>query len=157
MYMTTAKEIFSPVYELVGETLTDIGVYYDLLKLTFGEYEIHASCFARVTCDQKVLFTTQDYQSWDEKESKHNDLYINIADHGGSLIDRTVQSVEVSSVNDLIIVLDNGARIEIFNSNGGQLHFTEWSEQWFFFKPKNESYPYLSVSNGGVEREVKES
>lgn len=151
--MTTA---ISPIYELIGQSLTDIGVCYEILKLTFGEYEIHASCFARILHNSQILLSTQDYQSWDEKDYRHNDMYRNLAKHGGSVINQTVRSVDVSPVNDLFIVLENGVRIEIYNSNG-ELHLTDNNEQWFFYKPKDDTYPYLSVRNTGIAPEQKES
>lgn len=98
-----------------------------------------------------ILLTTQDYQSWGEKDYKHNDMYLNIVKHGTTLIGHKVRSVEVSNVNDLFIVLDNDIKIEIFSSDGSH-QLSDESEQWFFYKPKDEAYPYLRVTNNGVER-----
>ncbi len=153
--MTTANNQLMPVYELVGQTMSDLGAHYEILILRFGEYEIHVSCFARILHNGEVLLTTQDYQSWDGKDHKHNDMYLNIAKHGATLIGQTVRSVEVSSVNDLFLVLDNGARIEIFSSDGNR-RLSEEGEKWFFYKPRDKAYPYLSVTNNGVEIEIKE-
>ena len=153
--MTTANNEFMPVYELVGQVMTDLGAHYEILILRFGEYEIHVSCFARIIHSGKILLTTQDYQSWDEKDHKHNDMYLNIAKHGETLIGQTVRSVEVSKVNDLFIVLDNDVQIEIYSSDGSH-QLSEESEQWFFYKPKDKAYPYLSVTNNGVETESNE-
>ena len=82
-------------------------------------------------------------------------MYLNIAKHGAMLIGQTVRSVEASKVNDLFIVLDNDAQIEIFSSEGSH-QFSEESEQWFFYKPKDKTYPYLSVTNNGAETESNE-
>ena len=112
--MTTANNDFMPVYELVGQVMTDLGAHYEILILRFGEYEIHVSCFARILHNGKILLTTQDYQSWDEKDHKQNDMYLNIAKYGETLIGQKVRSVEVSPINDLFIVLDNDTRIEIY-------------------------------------------
>ena len=152
--MTTASNEL-PVYELIGQTMSDLGAHYEILILRFGEYEIHVSCFARIIHDGKILLTTRDYQSWDEKDHKHNDMYFNIAKHGEALIGQSVRSVEVSKVNDLFIVLENGAQIEIYSGNGRH-QLSEESEQWFFYKPKDKAYPYLSVTNNGVETENNE-
>ena len=84
--MTTANNKFTPVYELVGQTMTDLGAYHEILILRFGEYEIHVSCFARIIHNGEIMLTTQDYQSWDEKDYKHNDMYLNIAKYGAKLI-----------------------------------------------------------------------
>lgn len=65
--MTTANNELMPVYELVGQTMSDLGAHYEILILRFGEYEIHVSCFARILHSRKILLTTQDYQSWDKK------------------------------------------------------------------------------------------
>ena len=153
--MTTANNDSMPVYELVGQVMTDLGAHYEILILRFGEYEIHVSCFARIIHDGKILLTTQDYQSWDEKDHKQNDMYLNIAKYGEALIGQKVRSVEVSPINDLFIVLDNDTRIEIYNS-GASHQLSEESEQWFFYKPKDKTYPYLSVTNNGVETENNE-
>ena len=153
--MTTANNNIMPVYELVGQMMTDLGAHYEILILRFGEYEIHVSCFARIIHDGKILLTTQDYQSWDKKVHKHNDMYLNIAKHGATLIGQTVCSVEISQVNDLFIVLDNDVRIEIYSSDGST-GYQEESEQWFFYKPKDKTYPFLSVTNNGVETESNE-
>lgn len=144
------------VYDLVGQRLSDLGAHYEILILRFGEYELHVSCFARIIHNEEILLTTRDYQSWDESNHKHNDMYINIAKHGEALVGQRVTAVEISPVNDLFVTLDNDARIEIFSSNGN-LQFTAEKEQWFFYKPKDKAYPFLSISNTGAERERNES
>lgn len=151
--MTTANNEL-PVYELVGQVMTDLGAHYEILILRFGEYEIHVSCFARIIHNGKILLTTQDYQSWDEKDHKHNDMYLNIAKHGESLIGQTVRSVALSKANDLFIVLNNDVQIELYSSEGSQ-QLSEEREQWFFYKPKDKTYPYLRVTNTGAEIEIK--
>lgn len=153
--MTTANNEVMPVYELVGQTMSDLGAHYEILILRFGEYEIHVSCFARILHNGEILLTTQDYQSWNEKDHKHNDMYLNIAKHGESIIGQKVQAVEISPTNDLFITLDNDVRIEIFSSNGN-LQLTDEKEQWFFYKPKDKAYPFLSISNIGAAREQNE-
>ena len=150
--MTTANNELMPIYELVGQTMSDLGAHYEILILRFGEYEIHVSCFARILHSGKILLTTQDYQSWDKKGHKQNDMYLNIAKHGETLIGQTVRSVEVSKVNDLIIVLGNDVRIEIYSSEGSH-QLSKESEQWFFYKPKDKAYPYIRVTNNCVETE----
>ena len=147
--MTTVSNALH-VYELVGQTMSDLGAHYEILILRFGEYEIHVRCFARILHDGKILLTTQDYQSWDEKNYKHNDMYLNIAKHGATLIGQTVRSVEMTAVNDLFITLTNDVKIEILSSNGS-LQLSDKNEQWFFYKPKDKTYPYLSVTNNGIE------
>lgn len=153
--MTTASDELSPVYELVDQTLSDLGAHYEILILRFGEYEIHASCFTRIVHNRNILLTTQDYQSWDEKDYKYNDMYLNIAKYGSALIGQCVRSVKVSPVNDLFVVLDNGARIEIFNSEADH-RLSDEREQWFFYKPKDKTFPYLSVTNKGIKQEIEE-
>ena len=150
--MTTANNELMPIYELVGQTMSDLGAHYEVLILRFGEYEIHVRCFARILHSGKILLTTQDYQSWDKKDHKHNDMYLNIAKHGETLIGQTVRSVEVSKVNDLIIVLGNDVRIEIYSSEGSH-QLSKESEQWFFYKPRDKAYPYFSVTNNCAETE----
>ncbi len=154
--MTMVTNGLAPIYDLIGQILSDLGAHYEILILRFGEYEIHVSCFARIVHKRNILLTTQDYQSWDEKDQKHNDMYLNIAKHGEALIGQTVQTVEISPTNDLYITLDNDVRIEIFSSNGN-LALTEEKEQWVFYKPKDKAYPFLSICNTGAERKQNES
>ena len=153
--MATANNKAMLVYELVGQVLTDLGAHYEIMILRFGEYEIHVSCFARIIHNGKILLTTQDYQSWDKKDHKNNDMYLNIAKHGATLIGQTVRSVEISKVNDLFIVLDNDVQIEIYSSDGYH-RLSEESEQWFLYKPKDNAHPYFCVTNNDVETENNE-
>ena len=37
--MTTVSNEL-PIYELVGQTMSDLGAHYEILILRFGEYEI---------------------------------------------------------------------------------------------------------------------
>ena len=150
--MTTTNSKLAPIRDLMGQTLSDLGAHHEILILRFGEYEIQVSCFARIIQNGEILLTTQDYQSWDGKDRKNNDMYLNIAKHGATLIGQTVRSVEVSNVNDLFIVLDNDAKIEIFSSEGRH-RLSEESEQWFFYKPRDNAYSYLSVTNNGANKE----
>lgn len=149
--MTTANNMLTSVNEIIGKNLDDLGVYYQMFIFCFDEYELHANCFTRIIHKQDILVTTDDYQSWDEKESKHNDMWYNVATYGEVIVGGTVQTVEISPVNDLTIILDNDIRIELFNSNGYH-HYNEEREQWFFYKPKDEAYPFISVSSKTIER-----
>ena len=152
--MTTVSNEL-PVYELVGQTMSDLGAHYEILILRFGEYEIHVSCFARILHNGKVLLTTRDYQIWDEKDHKYNDMYLNIAKHGATLIGQTVRSVEMTAVNDLFITLTNDVKIEILSSNGS-LQLSDKNEQCLFYKPKDKTYQYLCVTNNGIETGLEE-
>lgn len=149
--MTDSNHPLTSVYELVGQTLRDLGAHHQILIFRFGEYEIHADCFTRIVRDGKILLTSLDYQSWDGTDYTHNDMYSNIAAHGGDLIGQTVQSVEISPVHDLLITLSKDARIEILCSAGSR-RFSDEAEQWFFYKPKDPEYPFLSVG-----REISEA
>ena len=51
--MTTANNDFMPVYELVGQVMTNLGAHYEILILRFGEYEIQVSCFAGFSTTEK--------------------------------------------------------------------------------------------------------
>ena len=154
--MTSVNDIFSPVNQLIGQTLTDPGAYHDVLILRFGEYEIHVSCFARILHNREILLTTQDYQSWDKEDYRHNDMYLNIAKHGAAVIGQRVRSVDVTPTNDLFVVLENDAQIEVFCSQGSH-SFSEEEEQWFFYKPKDSSYPNMAVYPSGAEKWISES
>lgn len=155
--MTDCNHPLAPVYELVGQTLDDLGAHQQILIFRFGEYEIHADCFTRIVRRGRILLTSLDYQSWDGTDYAHNDMYTNIAVHGGDLIGQTVQSVEISQVRDLVITLSEGARIEIYCCAGSR-RFSDEAEQWFFYKPKDPEYPFLSVGceiSEAIERITK--
>ena len=144
----------SSLQDLIGQTLTDLGAHYEVLILRFGAYELHVSCFARIQHQLKNLLSTHDYQSWDKQDHTHNDMYLNIANHGPLLIGQAVRFADISPSYDLVIILDNDVRIEIFNSNG-DLRFSDDCEQWFFYKPTDTSYPYLRASNCGITQEFQ--
>lgn len=146
----TTKNAFSPIFDLIGQTVTDIRVNWDLLIFCFGEYVLHANCFTRVICNQKILLTTMDYQSWDEENYTHNDMYLNIADWGEKIIGQQVKNITISPVYDFVVTLNNDVRIEIYNSDGNH-RMCEEPMQWCFFKPEDKSYGMLCVWSNRVE------
>ena len=52
--------------------------------------------------------------------------------------------------------LKNDAQIEVFCSQGSH-SFSEEEEQWFFYKPKDSSYPNMAVYPSGAEKWISES
>ena len=61
-----------------------------------------------------------------------------------------VTSVNVNALHDVVIILDNGIRIELFIKNG-YYHFDDDNEQWVFFKHDDHSYPFITVYNKTVD------
>ena len=64
-----------------------------------------------------------------------------------------VTSVNVSSLYDVVIILDNGIRIELINKNGYH-HFDNECEQWRLFKIDDYSYPHITVYSKTVDISV---
>ena len=62
--------------------------------------------------------------------------------------------MNVTPLNDVVISLDNGIRIELFVKNGYH-HFDDEHEQWVFFKRHDHSYPYITVYNKTVDIAVE--
>jgi len=142
--LTEQMPDYSVVNDLVGKELEDIRFHQEILMLRFEEFDLHISGFARIISGSEILSTTLDYHSWDEQDHKHNDMYRNVSRYGERIIGGKVRSVELSPVKDLMIDMDNGIRIEVYNSNGG-LFFSGEREQWYLFKPEDEEFPAVWV------------
>ncbi|MGM9858718.1 MAG: hypothetical protein ACI311_05695 [Bacilli bacterium] len=54
--------------QLVGSKLKDIKLVCQMIVFDFGNVGIHCQQFTRVSKNGDILFTTLDYQSWDEKK-----------------------------------------------------------------------------------------
>ncbi|MGM9969301.1 MAG: hypothetical protein ACI35S_02780, partial [Anaeroplasma sp.] len=59
--------------QFVGSKLKDIKLACQMILFDFGNVGIHFQQFTRVSKNNDILFTTLDYQSWDEKEDTNND------------------------------------------------------------------------------------
>ena len=64
------EKLHNNLERLVGSKLEDIKLACQMLILNFGNVGIHCQQFTRVSKNNDILFTTLDYQSWDEK-SRH--------------------------------------------------------------------------------------
>ena len=61
-----------------------------------------------------------------------------------------VTSVNVNSLHDVLIILDNGIRIELFVKSG-YYHFDDEHEQWRFFKCHDYSSPHITVYSKTID------
>lgn len=117
---------------IVGLRLTDIKRACEMLMFHFENYAIHAQCLARIIKNDDILVTTADYQSWDGKSNKNNDEYYNLDKYKSIIEGGTVVSVEVNTLCDLFIRLDNDITIQILIQNGYS-HYDQEREQYRFF------------------------
>ena len=135
---------------IVGKRLDAINVACEMMMFSFEEYELHTQCLTRIICENDILVTTSDYQSWDGQEEANNDEYYFLERHKARMDGGIVLSVSISPLRDVIVVLDNGVKIELFVQNGYN-HFDDEHEQWAFFKHNDHSYPFITVYNKTVD------
>ena len=135
---------------IVGKRLDAINLACEMMMFSFGEYELHTQCLTRIICENDVLVTTLDYQSWDGETEENNDEWYFVEQNRDKIVGGTVTSVNVNALHDITIVLDNSISIELFVKNGYQ-HFDDEQEQWVFFKHHDHSYPFITVYNKSVD------
>ena len=115
--------------QLVGIKLKDIKLACQMIILDFGNIGIHCQQFTRVSKNDDILFTTLDYQSWDEKVDTNNDEKYFFDKYRDEIIGGGVARIIYNKFNDVTIIFDNGVVIEIFVSNGYN-HFVDEIENW---------------------------
>ncbi len=135
---------------IVGKQLDTINLACEMMMFSFGEYELHAQCLTRIICEDDVIVTTFDYQSWDGETAENNDEWYFVEQNREKIVGGMVTSVTVNSLHDVFIALDNGIKIELFVKNGYH-HFDDKQEQWVFFKHHDHSYPFITVYNKTVD------
>ena len=135
---------------IIGKQLDALNMACEMMMFSFEKYELHTQCLTRIICDNDILVTTLDYQSWDGETEKNNDEWYFVEQNRGKIVGGTVTSVNVNALHDITIVLDNGISIELFVKNGYH-HFDDEQEQWVFFKHHNHSYPFITVYNKTVD------
>ena len=135
---------------IVGKRLNAINLACEMMMFSFEEYELHAQCLTRIICENDILTTTLDYQSWDGEVEDNNDEWYFVEQNRTKIVGGTVTTVNINSLHDVIIVLDNGMKIELFVKNGYH-HFADEQEQWVFFKHDDHSYPFISVNSKTVD------
>ena len=135
---------------IVGKQLVALNMACEMMMFSFEKYELHTQCLTRIICDNDILVTTLDYQSWDGETEKNNDEWYFVEQNRGKIVGGTVTSVKVNALHDVTIVLDNGISIELFVKNGYH-HYDDEQEQWVFFKHHDHSYPFVTVCNKTVD------
>lgn len=135
---------------ILGKQLESLNLACEMMMFNFGEYALHSLCLTRIIQDKDILVTTLDYQSWDGEVDTNNDERYFVEKYKDKIVGGVVTSVNVTPLNDVEIVMDNGVRIELFIKNGNH-HFEDEQEQWVFFKVGDYSYPYITVCNKTVD------
>ena len=120
-----------------------------MIVLDFGRVGIHCQCLTRIIKGMDILFTTQDYQSWDEKEDTNNDEWYFCNKYKAIIEGGVVEEININNMNDLFIKLDNGVCIEVYVSNG-YYHYEEEQEQWRLLVDGEKSY-HMVVYNKHIE------
>ena len=135
---------------IVGKQLDALNMACEMMMFSFEKYALHAQCLTRIICENDILVTTLDYQSWDGEAEENNDERYFVEQNRDRIVGGMVTSVNVNSLHDVVIILDNGIRIELFAENGDH-HFDDENEQWVFFKHHDHSYPFITVYNKTVD------
>ena len=139
--------------QLVGIKLKDIKLACQMIILDFGNIGIHCQQFTRVSKNDDILFTTLDYQSWDEKVDTNNDEKYFFDKYRNEIIGGGVARIIYNKFNDLTIIFDNGVVIEIFVSNGYN-HFVDEIEHWrLLIDPSDDDSKHIVIYNKKVEME----
>ena len=135
---------------IVGKKIDTLNMACEMMMFSFEKYELHTQCLTRIICDNDILVTTLDYQSWDGESDENNDEWYFVEQNRDRIVGGMVTSVNVNTLHDIVIILDNGIRIELFIKNGYN-HFDADHEQWWFFKRHDHSYPFITVYNKTVD------
>ena len=126
------KDLQETLNALLGKKLTDINLVCEMLCFDFEKgNSIHSLCLTRVIKNNDLLFTTLDYQNWDEKIDTNNDAWYYLEKYKNDVLGGKVNHVNVTPLNDLILQLDNQITLEFFISNG-YFHYGKNNEQWRF-------------------------
>ena len=150
-YQAELKEYLQAI---VGQQLDGLNLACEMMMFSFGEYALHTQCLTRIICGNDILVTTLDYQSWDGEAEENNDEWYFVEQNRGKIVGGIVTSVNVNPLHDVMILLDNGIRIELFVGNGYH-HFDDEHEQWVFFKRHDHSYPFITVYSKAVDIAAK--
>ena len=135
---------------IVGKQLTDLHLACEMMMFSFEEYALYTQCLTRIICENDILVTTLDYQNWDGETDTNNDEWYFVEEYRDKIIGGIVTSVNVSSLYDVTIILNNGIRLELINKNGYH-HFDDECEQWRLFKGGDYSYPHITVCSKTVD------
>ena len=138
---------------ILGKQLDALNMACEMMMFSFEKYELHAQCLVRIICENDILVTTLDYQSWDGEVEENNDEWYFVEQNKAKIVGGKVTSVSINTLHDVTIVLDNGIRIDLFIKNGYH-HFENEQEQWVFFKHNDHSYPFITVYNKTVDIEL---
>lgn len=145
------KELIQNLKRLIGQKLNLIKFACQMIMLDFGKDAIHCQALTRISKNDDILFTTFDYQTWDQKESENNDEYYFFEKYKDEIVNGVVTDIKVSNTNDLIIEFDNGVKIEVFIANGYN-HCDEENEQWCLLINVMEKHSkHYAVYNKNIE------
>ena len=135
---------------IVGQHLDALNLACEMMMLHLGEYALHAQCLTRIIYENDLLVTTLDHQSWDGEVEGNNDEWYFVEHNREKIVGGKVTSVNINSLNDVVIILDNDIRIELFVKNGHH-HFDDEHEQWVFFRRHDHSHSFITVYSKTVD------
>lgn len=136
---------------ILGKKLETLNLAAEMMMFHFGEYALHSCCLTRIIRDNDILVTTIDYLNWDGEEDKNNDEWYFVEKYKDKIVGGVVISVEINSLYDVEIMMDNGVKIELFIKNGYNHYYDDENEQWVFFKVDDHSYPFITVCSKSVD------
>lgn len=126
-------ELEKEIRKILGLKLLSLRNTYEMMMFEFEQYALDVLCLTRIIKNGDILVTTLDYQSWDGKHQENNDEYYNLSKYKSEIEGGKVLSVEINSLGDITITLDNGVTIQVIIQNS-YAHYDEESEQYRFFE-----------------------
>ena len=148
--MDHQNKLMEHLQVIIGTQLDALNMACEMMMFGFGKYALHTQCLTRIICENDILVTTLDYESWDRKSEENNDEWYFVEQYRDKIVGGTATSVSVSTLHDVEIILDNGIKIELFIKNGYH-HFEDEHEQWVFFKRHDHSFPFITVYGKTVD------
>mgnify|MGYP004699675843 CR=1 FL=1 len=134
---------------LTGKPLCCLCFACEAMLFDFGDISVHSQCFTRVIHENRILFTTWDYQNWDGVTDTENDEWVQGKRYRDEMLNRKVVRTELTGTNDLFVWLEGGYLLQLFVSNGAEPLYGVPGEQWRLIE--GEHRPHLVVTQTSVE------
>ncbi|NLG31546.1 MAG: hypothetical protein GX546_03120 [Acholeplasmataceae bacterium] len=131
---------------LLGLKLNRMSLMCEMMVFDFGNYGLHCQALTRIRKNNDILFTTYDYQSWDQKVSKNNDEWYFFERYKSVIEGGIVKEISSNEANDLFITMDNGIFIDVIVANG-YFYYDDDKEQWRLLCDKENDSLHMVVYN----------
>ena len=132
----------------IGKELKNLTCACELLSFEFsGDLVLHGTGLTRVFLNDDMVIATNDYNSWDQTDSRNNDEWYNKDKYKDQITGGIVTGIKLNNYKDLLVEMDNGVRIECRIANSYP-HYEEEREQWVLFEhTEDDSGRFLTAYN----------